>query len=120
MNLEVNYTIHLLYRAFVPIRKKHDLSVNTILVLNACYIFQRNVGTAFSQSSIRNFITYFNYFRIKYYIGVLLEKKMIYESDFVSYQLYKLTPLGIDVIEGLNGDFQESMVKFCTQYNIQL
>jgi hypothetical protein len=69
---------------------------------------------------MRQFITYFNFFRIKYYFGILVEKKMIYESDFASYQLYKLTPLGIEVIEGLNGDFQESLVKFCTTYNIKL
>jgi hypothetical protein len=120
MNLEVNYTFFLLFRALVPARRKYNLAINELMILNACYIYQKHIGTAFTQYAMRHFFTYYDYLKIKYYIGTLQEKKMIYESDFAKRQLYKMTELGIEVIEKLNGDYQESLVKFCQTYNIQL
>jgi len=67
------------------------------------------------------FIGYYNYDKIKYYLGSLQEKGMVKVAEIIKgYNRYKLTPLGISVMNEINGSFDVCLYKWFNKYSISL
>lgn len=91
-----------------------------MLILNACYLYQKHVGTAFYVTSIYKFVTYYPIPVMQKFFAVLIEKECIYPTDYARGQLYKLTEKGIAIIDEMNGDYQATLQKFTSEYNINI
>jgi hypothetical protein len=67
------------------------------------------------------FIGYYNLHKIKYYIGFLQTKGMIQVAEIIKgYNRYKLTPLGITVMDDINGGFEKCLYDWLNKYSISL
>lgn len=108
------------FRLLKPARNRYKLTINMIMVLNACYLYQKHIGTAFTVTALQEFFKYYDYPKMVILFGILVNKGFIYPSDFARFQLYKLTESGVKVVEGLNDGYAESLQKFCKEYNIEL
>jgi len=74
-----------------------------------------------SQDACLRFIGYYNLNKIRYYIGSLQGKGMIEIAEEInSYNRYKLTALGISVINEINGSYGRCLDEFFTKYGISL
>jgi uncharacterized protein YjaZ len=115
------YIIYNLYRILRPIRKKFDLTINEILVLNGIMLYNKYVSSSFSRSSIRRWNGYFNNNKSDYYVKSLLSKQCIEVSDKIKEQIrYKITQKGIDIISHIDQCYSEALIKFCEKNNIEL
>ncbi len=117
----IHYTLHNLFRGLKSIRRKYKLTINEIIFLNGMYLYCKHVSTCMSQDACLRFIGYYNLNKIKYYIGSLQGKGMIEIAEVIhSYNRYKLTPLGILVINDINDSFERCLYDWYTKYNICL
>ena len=117
----IHYILHNLFRSLKPIRRKYGLTINEIIFLNGMYLYCRHVNTCMSQDACLRFIGYYNLNKIKYYIGSLMNKKMIEVAEIInSYNRYKLTPLGLSVLNDLSGSFDKCLYEWFNKYNIVL
>ena len=67
------------------------------------------------------FIGYYNYDKIKYYLSSLQEKGMVKVAEIIKgYNRYKLTPLGISVMNEINGSFDVCLYEWFRKYKIDL
>lgn len=115
------YIIYNLYRILRPIRKKFDLTINEILVLNGIMLYNKYESSSFSRSSIRRWNGYFNNNKSDYYVKSLLSKQCIEVSDKIKEQIrYKITQKGIDIISHIDKCYSEALIKFCEKNNIEL
>jgi predicted transcriptional regulator len=74
-----------------------------------------------SQDACLRFIGYYNLNKVKYYISSLQSKGMIAIAEVIhSHNRYKLTPLGISVIDDINGSFDRCLYDWFAKYNICL
>lgn len=117
----VNINYHIWFKVCRSLRHKYNISINTLLVLNGCYVRNITTNKGFTIRNIRTFVSYFSQDKIKYYIGVLIRLNYIIESgSYGSRILYSLSPNGFKIIEELNDSYQVELVKFCNLYNIVL
>jgi hypothetical protein len=117
----IHYILHNLFRGLKPIRRKYKLSINEIIFLNGIYLYCKHVSTCMSQDACLKFISYYNLSKVKYYIGSLLNKKMIHLAEVIKgYNRYKLTPFGLTVMNEINGSFDRCLYEWCQKYSITL
>jgi hypothetical protein len=117
----IHYILHNLFRGIKPVRRRYRLSINEIIFLNGIYLYCRHVNTCISQDACMKFIGYYNLPKIKYYIGSLQVKGMISIAEVIhSYNRYKLTPLGISVMEDISGSFDRCLYDWFSKYNLCL
>jgi hypothetical protein len=116
-----NYLFLLWFKALRPVKKKYKLRINYIMMLNGCYLYQKHVGTAFSQSSILKFVSYYDCYFIKKMIDYLCGEGFIYIAETLQRNnLYKLTEKGIKVVEEINDGYIICLQKFTEEYKIIL
>jgi hypothetical protein len=90
------YIVYNLFRILRPIRKKFNLTINEIVILNGMMLYNKYVGSSFSYSAILRFVGYFNDKKMRYYFGSLQEKGCIRLSDILNgAKIYRLTEKGI-------------------------
>ena len=65
------YIIYNLFRILRPIRKKFNLTINEIIILNGMMLYNKYVGSSFSYSAMLRFVAYFNDKKMRYYFGSL-------------------------------------------------
>ena len=117
----VHYILHNLFRGLKPLRRKYELSINEIIFLIGMYLYCKHVSTCMSQNACLKFICYYNLGKVKYYIVSLLGKGMIQSAEIIKgYQRYKLTPLGLSVVNEINGNFDTCLYEWFNKYNISL
>jgi len=117
----IHYILHNLFRGLKPLRRKYQLSINEIIFLNGMYLYCKHESTCMSQDACLKFIGYYNLPKIKYYIGSLQNKGMIRVAEIIrKYKRYKLTPLGISVMNEINGGFERCLYEWFDKYSLSL
>jgi hypothetical protein len=117
----IHYTLHNLFRGLKTIRRKYKLTINEIIFLNGMYLYCKHVNTCMSQDACLRFIGYYNLNKIKYYIGSLQTKGMIQVAEIInSYNRYKLTLLGLSVMDDISGSSYRCLYDWLNKYSISL
>jgi hypothetical protein len=103
-----------------PLRYKYHLSVNCLLILSGCYVYNTVIGL-FTLTNIVKFLGFFSSNRTRMYLTVLVSNGFIVVSGS-SYNkpAYKLSKIGLTVIQELNSSYEIELSKFCNTYNIVL
>jgi len=117
----IHYILHNLFRGLKPLRRKYKLTINEIIFLNGIYLYCKHESTCISQDACLKFIGYYNLDKVKYYLGLLMSKGMIQIAEIIKgYNGYKLTPLGISVMNEINGSFNACLYEWFQKYKIDL
>ena len=117
----IHYILHNLFRGLKPLRRKYKLTINEIIFLNGIYLYCKHESTCISQNACLKFIGYYNYDKIKYYLSSLQEKGMVKVAEIIKgYNRYKLTPLGISVMNEINVSFDACLYEWFQKYKIDL
>jgi hypothetical protein len=115
------YIVYNLFRILRPIRKKFNLTINEIVILNGMMLYNKYVGSSFSYSAILRYVGYFNDKKMKYYFGSLKEKGCITLFDILKGALrYRLTEKGIEAVNHMQESYNEALYKFTQDNNIIL
>ena len=117
----IHYILHNLFRGLKPLRRKYRLSINEIIFLNGIYLYCKHVNTCVSQDACMKFIGYYNYDKIKYYLGSLQEKGMVQVAEIINgYNRYRLTQGGLSVMNELNDGFDWCLYEWCNKYRVEI
>ena len=117
----IHYTLHNLFRGLKSIRRKYKLTINEIIFLNGMYLYCKHISTCMNQDACLKFIGYYNLSKVKYYLGSLQNKNMILIAEKIhGYNRYRLTQLGLSVINDINGSFERCLYDWFNKYNISL
>ena len=115
------YIIYNLFRIRRPIRKKFNLTINEIIILNGMMLYNKYVGSSFSYSAILRYVGYFNDKKMQYYFGSLQEKGCIKLSDILNgAKRYRLTEKGIKAIDHMEESYDKALYRFLNENNITL
>ena len=115
------YIVYNLFRILRPIRKKFNLTINEIVILNGKMLYNKYVGSSFSYSGILRYVGYFNDKKMRYYFSSLQEKNCIMLSDILNgAKRYKLTVKGIEAIGYMEESYDKCLYVFLNNYNISL
>ena len=115
------YIVYNLFRILRPIRKKFNLTINEIIILNGMMLYNKYIGSSFSYSAILRFVGYFNDKKMRYYFGSLQEKGCIVMSDILNgAKRYRLTVKGYDAVSYMQETYDMSLNEFLNDYNISL
>ena len=110
-----------LFRILRPIRKKFDLTINEIIILNGMMLYNKYIGSSYSYSAILRFVGYFNDKKMRYYFGSLQEKDCIRLSDILNgAKRYRLTTKGIEALSHFEESYDKSLYDFLNNYNISI
>ena len=113
------YIVYNLFHILRPIRKKFNLTINEIVILNGMMLCNKYVGSSFSYSAILRFVGYFNDKKTRYYFGSLQEKGCIVMSDILNgSKRYRLTEKGIEAISHMEDSYDKCLYVFLNNYNI--
>jgi hypothetical protein len=117
----IHYILHNLFRGLKAIRRRYRLTINEIIFLNGMYLYCKHISTCISQDACLKFIGYYNLGKVKYYLGSLQSKNMIQIAEVIKgNNRYRLTQLGLSVIEDINGSFDRSLYEWFNKYSICL
>lgn len=116
------YVFRLLFVIFRPVRKKYNLSINCLLVLNSCYLYSKLENKKeFYLTDIYKFTTYYSIPHIKQYIVVLAQRGFIIPDKPGQFRvLYHISELGIQVIEEIEESYNREMYEFSNKYHLDL
>ena len=115
------YIVYNLFRILRPIRKKFDLTINEIVILNGMMLYNKYVGSSFSYSSILRYVGYFNDKKMRYYFGSLQEKGCIVLSDILNgAKRYRLTEKGIEAVNQMKESYDVALYEFLNENNITI
>jgi hypothetical protein len=115
------YIAYNLFRILRPIRKKFDLTINEIVILNGMMLYNKYIGSSFSYSAILRFVGYFNDKKMRYYFGSLLEKNCIVLSDILNgAKRYRLTVKGYEAVNYMQYSYDVALYEFLNSYSISL
>jgi hypothetical protein len=115
------YIVYNLFRILRPIRKKYNLTINEIVILNGMVLYNKYVGSSFSYSAILRFVGYFNDKKMRYYFGSLQEKGCIRLSDILNgAKRYRLTEKGVEAISYMEESYDKSLYEFLNDNNITI
>jgi hypothetical protein len=85
------------------------------------HLYCKHISTCISQDASLRFIGYYNLNKVKYYLGSLQNKNMIQIAEVIKgYNRYKLTQLGIEVMDEIDGSFERCLHDWFSKYNINL
>jgi hypothetical protein len=117
----IHYTLHKLFRGLKSIRRKYKLTIKEIILLNGMYLYCKHISTCMSQDACLKFIGYYNLNKVKYYISSLQGKGMIAVAEVIhGYNRYKLTQLGVSVIDEIDGSFERCLYDWFQKYKFTL
>ena len=112
---------HNMFRLLRPVRRKYNMSVNSLVVLNACYLIHVYNGSLFSVYSLYKFVGYYSRPKLMFYISYLINKGMLTQSDQVKNILYyRITDKGVEVMREFNNTYQQVLMKFVSDNGISL
>jgi hypothetical protein len=115
------YIVYNLFRILRPIRKKFDLTINGIVILNGMMLYNKYIGSSFSYSAILRFVGYFNDKKMRYYFGSLQEKGCIVLSDILNgAKRYRLTEKGIEAVNHMENSYDKALYEFLNNNNITI
>jgi hypothetical protein len=115
------YIVYNLFRILRPIRKKFNLTINEIIILNGMMLYNKYLGSSFSYSAILRFVGYFNDKKMRYYFGSLQEKGCIVLSDVLKgAKRYRLTEKGVEALSHMEECYDKSLYDFLNSYSISV
>jgi hypothetical protein len=115
------YIAYNLFRILRPIRKKFNLTINEVVILNGMILYNKYVGSSFSYSAILRFGGYFNDKKMRYYFGSLQEKNCIVMSDILNgAKRYRLTAKGIEAISNMQNSYDNALYVFLNENSISV
>ena len=115
------YVFRLLYVIFRPLRKKYNLSVNCILILNSCYLYSKLVKDKFYMTDIYKFTSYYNIPVMKNFFRVLTLRGLIIPINPGEFRvLYNISEQGIKIIQEIEESYNKELYNFTNKYNIDL
>ena len=115
------YIVYNLFRILRPIRKKFNLTINEIVILNGMMLYNKYIGSSFSYSAILRYVGYFNDRKMRYYIESLQEKGCIVLSDILNgAKRYQLTEKGIEAISHMQESYDKALYKYIQDNKIIL
>jgi len=115
------YLIYNLFRILRPIRKKFNLTINEIVILNGMMLYNKYIGSSFSYSGILRYVDYFNDKKMRYYFGSLQDKGYIVLSDILKRaKRYRLTQKGIEAVSYMEECYDKSLYDFLNSYSISV
>jgi hypothetical protein len=89
--------------------------------VNGVYLYCKHQSTCISQDACLRFIGYYNLNKVKYYIGSFQGKGLIEIAEIIKgYNRYKITTLGISVMNDINDSFDRCLYDWFNKYNICL
>ena len=117
----IHIVYHNCFRLLRPIRRKYKLSVNECIILNGIYLYHKVKGSMISLNALYHWISYYNKNRLVWYITSLAGKGYLIRSDIIkNIQYYKLTELGITVMNDFNNSYQDILYKWYNDHNIEV
>ncbi len=117
----VHIILHNAFRLLKPVRRKYKLSVNSLIIVNAIYVYHKYKGSVFTVNSIYQVIGYYNRNRLKFYLSSLLSKGIIMQAEQnKGIDYYKLTDLGIKIMDDFNNTYQEVLTAWFDKHNISI
>ena len=117
----VHLIYHNVFRLLKPVRRKYKLSVNSLIIINGFYVFHKYQGSAVTLSQLYKIVGYYNRERIKYYVSYLIEKGIIMKAEQIKIiQYYKLSELGIKIMQDFTDSYQEVLYKWLQDQKISL
>jgi hypothetical protein len=117
----IHYVFHIFYKIVRKACKQYRLSVNCILVLNGAYIYNKVYGKAFTRTQLLKYVTYFNNVKIGKFMTVLMTHGFIdVVGKYKQYDVYMISPRGIECIEGLEKSYEEQLYLFLNSNGIEL
>ncbi len=112
---------HSIFRLLKPVRRKYHLSVNSLIVLNSCFLYHKYKGSLFTVNAIFMYLGYYDKNRLKWYFQYLIDHKCIMLSDVIkTIQYYKITEIGLKVMNDFNESYQSVLYKWLEDKNISL
>jgi hypothetical protein len=115
------YIVYNLFRILRPIRKKFNMTINEIIILNEMMLYNKYIGSSFSYSAILKFVGYFNDKKMRYYFGSLQEKNCIVLSDILNgAKRYRLTEKGIEAIGHMEDSYDKCLYEFLNENSITI
>lgn len=116
-----HYVFHIWFKIARPIKRKYRLSTNVLLVLNAAYIYNKDISKSFARTHLLKFASYYNNHKIGCYITVLVSHGFLFVSGkYKQHDLYSVSPLGNEVIEELRQSYKIALDDYCLLYGISL
>jgi hypothetical protein len=116
-----HYIVYNLFGILRPIRKKFNLTINEIIILNGMMLYNKYIGSSFSYSAILRFVGYFNDKKMRYYFGSLQEKKCMVLSDILNgAKRYRLTEKGVEVLSHMEESYDKALYVFLNENNISI
>ncbi|MBN1184134.1 MAG: hypothetical protein JXB49_17715 [Bacteroidales bacterium] len=113
------YIIYNLFRILRPIRRKFNLTINEIIILNGMMLYHKCTGSSFSYSAIIKYVGYFNDKKMRYYFGSLQEKACIVMSDIINgAKRYRMTEKGIEAVRLMEESYDKALYEFINDNNI--
>ena len=100
------------FRILRKCRRQYKLSVNALMVLNACYMYCKYERDSFSPYAMVNYYTYYDVRVLNKYLKVLLCNGYLalsYQS--AKFKRYKLTSLGVQCIDLLRESYESYSLK---------
>lgn len=115
----INYVFHLWFKILRKTRLKHKLSINTLLVLNGCYLYCKLISPTFSKTSLARFVTYYNIQHCSKYVNVLVFRGYVVETGmYKGNPQYKINASGMTVIGEIQENYDSEMKKFIGLYSL--
>lgn len=116
----VNLVFHNAFRLLVPVRRRYRIYVNELILLNGVFLYHKYVGPVMARGQLVKFVGYFNLNKIKYYIGRLESLGYIETFGVVhGCDYYRITPLGLEVIQYFTDTYQAELAKWLQSHNIE-
>ena len=116
VNIGTIIELHNVGRCTRQARDEYKLTTHSVTVLVGCYLLYKFINKTFSYTKIRTFVSYYNDYRLKKHLSLLVDNKFINLSG----DRYTMTSKGIDLINSI-ADKQNSLTyEFCNKYNIEL
>jgi len=104
-----------------PCRKKYNMTINELLVLNGIYIYTLIRKHDFTINSIYQWLMYYNKPRMKYYFDRLIKHDVIcYHTTIGTHVYYRLTERGYNVVGEMFDRFEEIQLKFLKKWNVSI
>jgi hypothetical protein len=120
-HLSIQLMYHNLFRYLKPCRKRYNMTVNELLVLNGIYIYTVIRKTEFTINAAYSFLGYFNKPRLKWYFSQLIKYDLIYYHTTVgNHVYYRLSEKGYVVIGELFEGFEIVQQKFLQKWNVSI
>jgi hypothetical protein len=115
----IHVILHNMFRLMKPVRRKYKLSCNSLIVLNAIYLYHKHKGSVFPGNSICQWLRYYDLNKVKWYFDYLLRNECLIKAEVIkSIQYYKITEKGITVMNDFANSFQEVLSKWYNDYSI--